>query len=72
MPTSADLQIGDVVVTSGFGNRFPRGLKVAEIESINVSPDRTFQTSVAKPYAQFDRLTEVFLVWPFDSSNNDE
>jgi len=72
VPTSADLQIGDVVVTSGFGNRFPRGLKVAEIESINVSPDRTFQTSVAKPYAQFDKLTEVFLVWPSNNSANDE
>lgn len=72
VPTSADLQVGDVVVTSGFGNRFPRGLKVAEIESINVSPDRTFQTSVAKPYAQFDKLTEVFLVWPTSSTVNDE
>ncbi|TDR20727.1 rod shape-determining protein MreC [Marinicella litoralis] len=72
VPTSADIQIGDVVVTSGFGNRFPRGLKVAEIESITVSPDRTFQTSVAKPYAHFERLTEVFMVWPFNTNTPNE
>ncbi len=72
VPTSADLQVGDVVVTSGFGNRFPRGLKVAEIQSVTVSPDRTFQTSIAQPYAQFERLTEVFLVWPFNQPENDE
>ncbi|MFC3193047.1 rod shape-determining protein MreC [Marinicella sediminis] len=64
IPTSADIQPGDVVVTSGFGNRFPRGLQVATIESTAVSPDRTFQTAVAAPLARIDRLSEVFLVWP--------
>lgn len=67
VPTSANIQQGDVLVTSGFGNRFPRGLKLAEIESISVSPERTFKTATANPYAQLDRLTEVFLVWPNDS-----
>ena len=64
IPTSADIQPGDVVVTSGFGNRFPRGLQVATIESVAVSADRTFQTAKAAPLANIDRLTEVFLVWP--------
>ena len=72
IPTSADIQVGDVVVTSGFGNRFPRGLKVAEIVSTAVSADRTFQTAVAKPFAQNQRLTEVFLVWPYESEKNNE
>jgi rod shape-determining protein MreC len=72
IPTSSDIQIGDVVVTSGFGNRFPRGLKVAEINAVSVSADRTFQTALAKPYAEFNRLTEVFLVWPTTVSNQDE
>jgi len=69
VPTSADIQEGDVVVTSGFGNRFPRGLKVAHIVETAVSPDRTFQTATAEPYAQMDRLTEVFLVWPTEKGS---
>ncbi len=64
MPTSADIRKGDVLVTSGFGNRFPRGLKLAEVEAISVSADRTFKTAVAQPFAMLDRLTEVFLIWP--------
>lgn len=64
IPTSANIEVGDMVVTSGFGNRFPRGLQVATIESVAVSADRTFQTAVARPLASFERLTEVFLVWP--------
>ncbi len=64
IPTSGDIQVGDVLVTSGFGNRFPRGLKLAEVKSLAVSPDRTFKTALATPFAELDRLTEVFLIWP--------
>ncbi len=69
IPTSADIKTGDILVTSGFGNRFPRGLKLAEIQELDVSPDRTFKTANAKPFAQLDRLTEVFLIWPNDPSD---
>ncbi len=69
IPTSADIQVGDVLVTSGFGNRFPRGLQLAEISSLAVSPDRTFNTALAQPYAELERLTEVFLIWPSNSNN---
>ncbi|WP_223787158.1 rod shape-determining protein MreC [Marinicella meishanensis] len=68
IPTSADIRSGDVLVTSGFGNRFPRGLQLAAINAISVSADRTFINATATPYAQLDRLTEVFLIWP----NEDE
>ena len=64
IPTSGDIQVGDVLVTSGFGNRFPRGLKLAEVKSLAVSPDRTFKTALATPFAELGRLTEVFLIWP--------
>lgn len=64
IPTSGDIQMGDVLVTSGFGNRFPRGLKLAEVKSVAVSANRTFKTALATPFAELDRLTEVFLIWP--------
>lgn len=64
IPISADIQVGDVLVTSGFGNRFPRGLKIAEVSSLSLTENRMFQTAVAKPFVNFERLTEVFLVWP--------
>ncbi len=71
IPTSGDIQVGDVLVTSGFGNRFPRGLKLAEVKSLAVSPNRTFKTAVASPFAELDRLTEVFLIWPHKIKQND-
>gem|GEM_PF-1310966 len=71
IPTSGDIRVGDILVTSGFGNRFPRGLKLAEVKSLAASPNRTFKTALATPFAELDRLTEVFLIWP-NQSKQDE
>lgn len=61
---SADLQIDDVLVTSGFGNRYPRGLRLAKIEHIEDHQNRMFKVAQAKTFGDLARLTEVFLVWP--------
>lgn len=71
IPTSADIQVGDMVVTSGFGNRFPRGLQVAVITDVDISADRSFKTAHAEPFADLERLTEVFLVWPSEVIQSD-
>lgn len=64
IPISVDIQPGDVLVTSGFGNRYPRGLQLAQVKSISMNDNRMFQRATAQAFADFDRLTEVFLVWP--------
>ncbi|MCF6301424.1 MAG: rod shape-determining protein MreC, partial [Proteobacteria bacterium] len=64
IPVSADVQLGDVVVTSGFGNLYPRGLKLAEIEQISLSLNLSFKIAVATPFADLSKLTEVFLISP--------
>jgi rod shape-determining protein MreC len=61
---SADVQTGDVLITSGFGGIFPRGLKVAEITQVTPSANSAFQQAKARPYANLDHLKEVLLVWP--------
>lgn len=64
VPISADIQVGDVLITSGFGNRFPRGLTIATLTDVSVSAERDFQVATASPGATLNQLTEVFLVWP--------
>ncbi len=61
---SADVQPGDVLITSGFGGVFPRGLKVAQVTTVNPSQNSAFQQASAQPYANLDQLKEVLLVWP--------
>ncbi|WP_395374267.1 rod shape-determining protein MreC [Marinicella sp. W31] len=62
--SSADVQIGDIFVTSGFGGLYPKGLKFATIESLGDSENQAFKLALAKPFAELSQLTEVFLVWP--------
>lgn len=64
VPISADIRVDDVLITSGFGNRFPRGLTIANLTDVSVSAERDFQVATANPTAVINQLTEVFLIWP--------
>ena len=62
VPQSADIKVGDKLITSGIGGRFPAGFPVATIESIRPDDTRLFVVARAKPAAQLDRGLEVLLV----------
>ncbi len=58
----ADLHVGDVVVTSGLSQMFPKGLPIGEIKT--VTPGR-YDLSVSvdiRPFVDFSRLEHVFVV----------
>ncbi len=66
IPTNADVRVGDLLVSSGLGGRFPPGYPVAEVVSVEQDPGNTFSKVVARPRANLDRSREVLLVWPPD------
>ena len=63
-PNNADIQVGDLLVSSGLGGRFPRGYPVANITHIEIDPGQPFARVTAKPAAELQRSREVLLVWP--------
>jgi rod shape-determining protein MreC len=60
---TADIQIGDLLVTSGLGGVFPPGYPVAKVNAIRLEPGKQFATVLAEPTARLDRSHEVLLVW---------
>ncbi len=64
LPNNADIEVGDLLITSGLGGRFPRGYPVAEVTEITPNPGAPFATIGAAPSAQLGRSREVLLVWP--------
>lgn len=64
IPNNADVQIGDLLVTSGLGGRFPQGYPVGEIINVQTDPGRAFSHITARPRALLDRSREVLLIWP--------
>ena len=63
-PNNADIKVGDLLVTTGLGGRFPRGYPVATIKSIEQDPSEPFARVVATPTAQLQHSREVLLVSP--------
>lgn len=61
--STLDIQEGDLLVTSGLGQRFPAGYPVAVIESVNYDPGRPFAQVVARPMAELNRNRHVLLVF---------
>jgi rod shape-determining protein MreC len=62
VPLQADVRVGDLLVTSGLGDRFPPGFPVAEVSLINRNAGGTFSEVDAHPLASLDRGREVLLV----------
>lgn len=69
VPHSADIQVGDTLVSSGLGEVFPEGYPTATITSIVRDESRPFAQVIARPIAQLDRLRYLLLLWPADAPN---
>jgi len=56
------LEPGDVVITSGLGQIFPRGIEIGKIISREPGSFGISHEAVIEPFASFDHLREVFVV----------
>ncbi|MCB9506034.1 MAG: rod shape-determining protein MreC [Myxococcales bacterium] len=57
-----EVALGDVVVTSGMGGRFPPDLVVGRIAAIREASHGLFQEVQVEPSVDFARLEEVFVI----------
>lgn len=62
VPLATDIKIGDVVVTSGMGQRFAAGLPVGRITRIRADDSRAFLVGEIAPAARLDRGLQVMVV----------
>lgn len=62
VPLQADVSPGDMVVTSGLGDRFPPGFPVGEVLRIERDRGETFALVYVRPFAALDRGREVLLI----------
>jgi len=62
IPVSADVKVGDRLISSGLGGHFPPGFPVGEIRAINNDVTGMFAAATAKPVAALDRSGDVLVV----------
>ena len=66
LPADADIEVGDLIYTSGLGSVYPRGLLIGEVTEIKT--DEYLRTKVAKVKCSvnFESLTYVMIVTDYD------
>ncbi|MCJ0826820.1 rod shape-determining protein MreC [Luteimonas sp. 50] len=62
IPLSSDVKVGDAIVTSGLGGRFPAGFPVGTVAALQPDDSRAFLVGDLQPAAQLDRGRDVLLL----------
>ncbi|MFT7688829.1 MAG: rod shape-determining protein MreC [Candidatus Azotimanducaceae bacterium] len=60
---TADIKVGDLLVSSGLGDRFPVGYPVGRVKQVEFEPGQPFAKAIAEPTALLDRSRHVLLVF---------
>lgn len=63
LPNNADIEAGDLLVTSGLGGAFPPGYPVAVVSTIERMPQEPFAAVTATPAAALDQIREIMLIF---------
>jgi len=71
VPETADIVEGDLLVTTGLGNRYPAGYPVAQVSRVSKQPGQAFLLVEARPTAQIDRASHVLMVAGADGDGNE-
>ena len=63
IPNNADIRVGDLLVTSGLGGRFPHGYPVGRVTRVQRDSGQPFASVDIEPSARLERNREVLLIW---------
>lgn len=66
IPDTADIEVGDLLVTSGLGQRFPSGYPVAFVSVVEHDPGQAFARIKATPTASLTKAQHFLLVFSPD------
>jgi len=63
--TTSDINIGDVISTSGAGNRFKSMIPIGEVKKVSNDLDIEFKKVEIEPFENPDRMPELILIWDY-------
>lgn len=68
LPQGTEIGVGEVVLTSGMGGKFPKGIHIGQVVEVRQRDVNVFQEAVVRPTVNFGRLELVMVVTNFDPS----
>tara|TARA_Y100000741_G_scaffold84737_1_gene62374 strand:- start:130 stop:975 length:846 start_codon:yes stop_codon:yes gene_type:complete len=63
--TNSDIQKGDVISTSGAGNRFKPKIPIGEVKNVSSELDIEFKRVEIEPFEDPERMPELILIWDY-------
>ncbi len=63
--TTSDINIGDVISTSGAGNRFKSMIPIGEVKKVSNDLDIEFKKVEIEPFENPGRMPELILIWDY-------
>ena len=67
LPMESEVKEGDVIMTSGVGMLYPKEIRVGEVIKVEEDKVRVMKSAIVKPYVDFNKLEELFIVSPKDT-----
>ncbi|KZL93841.1 rod shape-determining protein MreC [Clostridium magnum] len=64
LPLDSNIKTGDVILTSGLGGIYPKGIRIGSVISVEEDKGKVMKNAIIKPYVDFNKLEEVFIVLP--------
>ncbi len=62
VPSTYDVQVGDVVMTSNYSNKYPPFIPVGQITEVTDEQGTLFYNIVVKPFVNFSTIEQVFII----------
>lgn len=67
LPMDSEVKEGDVIMTSGVGMLYPKEIRIGEVTHVEEDKVKVMKSAVVKPYVDFNKLEELFIVSPKDT-----
>lgn len=68
VPRDADIEVGDLLVSSGLGGRFPAGYPAATVIEVELGRGGRYADVRLRPLANLEQAREVLMVFPADGA----
>ena len=65
---SADIVVGDTIITSGSGGLFPKGLTVGTVASVETESDGMSKYATLQPAVDINSVTRVYIITDYTVS----
>ena len=70
LAVNTDIREGDIVSTSGLGERFKAKIPIGKVISVEQDPEKEFSKIEINSFENLENLTDLILIWDYKPNTN--